>query len=102
MGFEVSEYHHKHEFLDLISAPRISAVPLLTTLELYCYCKSARFDGIRMSKDIILLSGSAPLLTRLVLWGVHVDWDQPWIASAPNLVDLEFAWHPEHLRPSLS
>ena len=46
-----------------------------------------------MSKDIILLSGSAPLLTRLVLWGVHVDWDQPWIASAPNLVDLEFDSH---------
>ena len=46
-----------------------------------------------MSKDIILLSGSAPLLTRLVLWGVHVVWDQPWIASAPNLVDLEFDSH---------
>ena len=67
------------------------------------YCKSALFDDIgRMSKDVILLSGSAPLLTRLVLWGAHVDWDQSWLASAPNLVDLEFAWHPEHLRPSLS
>ena len=102
MGFEVSEYHHKHEFFDAISALRISVAPHLTMLELYYYCKSARFNGVSMSKDIILFSGSAPLLTRFVLCGVYVDWYQTWAASAHNPVGLEFAWHPENFRPSSS
>ena len=99
----VSEYHHMYVFLNAVSDPSIPAAPQLTSLELYHHEETEEFDSFgypSMSKHLTLFGGSAPLLTRLVLWGVHVDWNQPWIASASKLTDLELAFHPEDVRPT--
>ncbi|KAF8132839.1 hypothetical protein EV363DRAFT_1430813 [Boletus edulis] len=99
----VSEYHYMYAFLSAISDPSVPAAPQLTTLELYDYEDTdnpATFQHPRMAKHLTLFAGSAPLLTKIVLWGVHVDWDQPWVASASNLTDLELAHHTEDVRPS--
>ena len=53
-----------------------------------------------MSKHLTLFGGLAPSLTRLILSGVHVDWNQPWITSASNLTYLDLAFHAEDVRPS--
>ncbi|KAG6379402.1 hypothetical protein JVT61DRAFT_11870 [Boletus reticuloceps] len=98
-----SEYHHMYAFLSAVSDHSVPAAPQLTTLELY-HDKDRRnlvaFQHPRMAKHLTLFAGSAPLLTRIVLWGVHVDWNQPWVASASNLTDLELAYHAEDVRPS--
>ncbi|KAG8214869.1 hypothetical protein J3R82DRAFT_10036 [Butyriboletus roseoflavus] len=99
----VSEYRHMHAFLSAVSDPSISAAPQLTTLELYHREEMEEFDNFgypSMSKHFILFGGSAPCLTSVVLWGVHVDWNQPWITSASKLTYLELAFHPEDVRPS--
>ncbi|KAF8423689.1 hypothetical protein L210DRAFT_954404 [Boletus edulis BED1] len=100
----VSEYYPMYMFLGAVSDPSVSAAPQLTTLELH-FCEDPEDDPDlflypNMGKHFTLFAGSAPLLTRIVLWGVHVDWDQPWIASASNLTDLELAYHAEDVRPS--
>ncbi|KAF8432674.1 hypothetical protein L210DRAFT_3557552 [Boletus edulis BED1] len=98
-----SEYHHMYEFLSAVSGHSVPAAPQLTTLELYHYedrRNPVAFQHLRMAKHLTLFAGSAPLLTKIVLWGVHVDWDQPWVASASNLTDLELAYHAEDVRPS--
>ena len=58
------------------------------------------YSSFEVSKHLTLFGGSAPLLTGLALWGVHVDWNQPWITSASNLTYLELAFHAEYDRPS--
>ncbi|KAH0832320.1 hypothetical protein J3R83DRAFT_13332 [Lanmaoa asiatica] len=99
----VSDYRHMYVFLSAVSDPSISAAPQLTTLRLYHHEEKEEFDNFgrpSISKHFILFGGSAPCLTGIVLWGVHVDWDQPWIASASKLTDLELAYHSEDVRPS--
>ena len=99
----VSEYHHMFVFLSAVSHSSISAASQLTTLQLYHHEEAEEFDNFgypTVSKHLILFGGSAPCLTSVVLWGVHVDWDQPWIASASKLIDLELAFHAEDVRPS--
>jgi len=103
MELSVSEYHHMYVFLSAVSDPSTPTAPQLETLELYHHEEMEEFDSFgyhSMSKHFTLFGGSAPSLTRLVLWGVHVDWNQPWIASASNVTDLELAFHPEDVRPS--
>ena len=102
MEISVEEYRHMYVFLSAVSDPSILAAPQLTTLELYHHEETEEFDSVDtgMSGQLPLFGGSAPLLTRLVLWGVPIDWNQPWIASASNLTDLELAFHPEDARPS--
>ncbi|KAF8431469.1 hypothetical protein L210DRAFT_3764232 [Boletus edulis BED1] len=100
----VSEYYPMYAFLGAVSDPSVSAAPQLTTLELH-FCEDPEDDPEwflypTLGKNFTLFADSAPLLTRIVLWGVHVDWDQPWIASASNLTDLELAYHAEDVRPS--
>lgn len=99
----VSEYRHMYVFLNAVSDPSISAAPQLTTLQLYHHEETEEFDNFgypSMSKHVILFGGSAPCLTSVVLWGVHVDWNQSWIASASKLTSLELEYHPEDVRPS--
>lgn len=99
----VSKYRDMHVFLSAASDPSISAAPQLTTLELYHHEEMDEFDNFgypSISKPLIIFGGSAPCLTSVVLWGVHVDWNQPWIASASKLTHLELAFHPEDVRPS--
>ncbi|KAI9464695.1 hypothetical protein HD554DRAFT_2026425 [Boletus coccyginus] len=103
MELSVSEYQHMYVFLSAASDPSTPAAPQLATLELYDHEEiedSDSFGNPSMSKHLTLFGGSAPSLTRLVLWGVHVDWNQPWIASASNLTDLVFAFHSEDVRPT--
>ncbi|KAI9464351.1 hypothetical protein HD554DRAFT_2175164 [Boletus coccyginus] len=103
MELAVLEYHHMYIFLSAVSDPSTPAAPQLETLELYHREEMEEFESFgyhSMSKHFTLFGGSAPSLTRLVLWGVHVDWNQPWIATASNLTDLELAYHPEDVRPS--
>ncbi|KAG6379301.1 hypothetical protein JVT61DRAFT_11756 [Boletus reticuloceps] len=96
----VSDYDYMKLFFSAVSDPCISTVPQLTTLGLYYRDQSDGYGDLSMSKDPTLFASWTPLLTRVVLWGVHVDWDQPWIASASGLTDLELAYHPEDIRPS--
>ncbi|KAF8432691.1 hypothetical protein L210DRAFT_3650159 [Boletus edulis BED1] len=91
-----SEYH-MYEFLSAVSGHSVPAAPQLTTLELYDYEDTDNRDTFQHPT---LFAGSAPLLTRIVLWRVHVDWDQPWVASASNLTDLALAYHAEDAHPS--
>ncbi|KAG6379286.1 hypothetical protein JVT61DRAFT_11741 [Boletus reticuloceps] len=90
------------EILSAVSDPSVPAASQLTTLELHDLQHMVLYDGLSVLKHLTLFGGSAPLLTRIVLWRVHVDWDQPWIASASNLTDLVLAYHPEAARPSLA
>lgn len=99
----VSEYHHMFVFLNAVSDPLISAASQLTTLQLYHHEETEEFDNFgypSLSRSLTLFGGVAPCLTCVVLWGVHVDWDQPWIASASKLVELELAFHAEDVRPT--
>ena len=96
MEVSVLDYHYLYVFLSAVSNPSIPVAPLLTALEFDSF--GSIYRG--MSKHLTLVAGSAPLLTSLVLCGVHVDWNQPWIASASNLIHLELAFHPDDVRPS--
>ena len=95
MEILVSDYRHLYVFLSVVSDPSVPA-PQLTVLEFDSF--GYTYPG--MLKRLALVGGSAPLLTGLVLCGVHVDWNQPWIASASNLTHLELAFHLEDLRLS--
>ncbi|KAF8441102.1 hypothetical protein L210DRAFT_3479592 [Boletus edulis BED1] len=86
-----------YAFLSAVSDHSVPAAPQLTTLELYYYEDTVNPVAFHHPT---LFAGSAPMLTRIVLWRVHVDWDQPWVASASNLTDLELAYHAEDVRPS--
>lgn len=103
MEVAVAEYRNMYVFLSAVSDPSIPPASQLKTLELYHHEEMEEFDNFGfpcMSKHFTLFGGSAPLLVKVVLWGVHVDWNQPWIASSSNLTDLELAFHPEDVRPS--
>ncbi|KAF8123287.1 hypothetical protein EV363DRAFT_1356783 [Boletus edulis] len=105
MEVTVSKEELMQELLSAVSDPSVPAASQLVILELYDLEHTVPYDGLpyfHVSKHLTLFGGSAPLLTRIVLWGVHVDWDQPWIASASNLTDLVLAYHPETARPSLA
>ncbi|KAF8133290.1 hypothetical protein EV363DRAFT_1583044 [Boletus edulis] len=103
MKVTVSDYHHMYAFLCTVSDPAVPAASRVTTLELYDNGHAQNYDIFDESglwDHFMLFGGSAPLLTRIVLCGTHVDWDQPWIASASNLRELELTYHHELLRPS--
>ncbi|KAF8133276.1 hypothetical protein EV363DRAFT_50732 [Boletus edulis] len=99
----VSEYHYMYEFLSAVSDPSVPPASRLTTFEIDHLEHTRHLDSFpypSMSKHLTLFGGLAPLLTKLTLTGGHVDWDQPWIASASNLTFLELAYHAEDVRPS--
>ena len=99
----VSYYQDMFLFLNAVSDSPLSAAPQLTMLQLYDHKGTDEFDNFpypRMSRHFTLFGGSAPCLTTITLWGVHVDWKQPWITSAPRLVELELAFHAEDVRPT--
>ncbi|KAG6379297.1 hypothetical protein JVT61DRAFT_11752 [Boletus reticuloceps] len=99
----VSEYHYVYEFLSAVSDPSVPPASRLTTLGIHNLENTKHLDSFpypSMSKHLTLFGGSAPLLTTLRLTGGHVDWDQPWIASASNLTFLKLAYHAEDVRPS--
>jgi len=100
MELSVLEYHHMYVFLSAVSD---FVAPQLEMLKLYHHESIEEFDSFgdyNMSKHLTLFGGSAPSLTRLVLSGVPVDWNQPWITSASNLTDLKLAFHLEFVCPS--
>lgn len=76
MHLTVFGYHLMYAFLRAVTA---TPAPQLTTLELYHYEAEGhlQFGYSSTLKNLTLFAGSAPLLTRIVLWGVHVDWNQP-------------------------
>ncbi|KAG9315490.1 hypothetical protein JVU11DRAFT_3103 [Chiua virens] len=105
---DVSYYAHVYAFLVAVSDPAIPAAPQLTSLELYHHEDSSErgefssFMHPKIGDHFVLFGGSAPRLTSVVLWGVHIDWDQPWIASSSTLKELQLAYHPDDVRPSWS
>lgn len=104
MHVSVSDYHLMHAFLSAVSDPSVPAAPQLKTLSLYHDEEELEAFGTfwypSMSNHYTLFGGYAPLLTKIIFWGVHVAWGQPWIASASNLTDLVLAYHTEDVRPS--
>ncbi|KIJ56354.1 hypothetical protein M422DRAFT_41075 [Sphaerobolus stellatus SS14] len=96
-----SPLHAALRFLER-EGPKMKA---LETLELYrCNAYVAeypRFTPSALAKSIPLLGGcAAPKLTRVVLAGVHVDWDASKVPLS-NLRSLELNYHPRDVRPSL-
>ncbi|KAF8125776.1 hypothetical protein EV363DRAFT_1350128 [Boletus edulis] len=97
------EYYSMYAFLSVVSDPSVPAAPQFRTLGLradYTRPDGYTIDRRNEAKHFTLFAGSAPLLTKLVLWGVHIDWNQPWIASASNLTHLLLVSHAEKVRPT--
>ncbi|KAF8431471.1 hypothetical protein L210DRAFT_3764233 [Boletus edulis BED1] len=87
---QVAKTEHMYEILDAISKARISTAPQLASIVLLCHGNmfASSKDYIK-SKRFILFGGSAPHLKTISLNGVNIDWNQPWISSASNLMTLE-------------
>ncbi|KAF8120612.1 hypothetical protein EV363DRAFT_74231 [Boletus edulis] len=105
MQVRFMEYYSMYAFLSAVSDPSVPAAPQLRTLGLRAdYTRLERYrytiDRRNKAKHFTLFAGSTPLLTKLVLWGVHIDWNQPWIASASNLTYLLLVSHAEKVRPT--
>ncbi|KIJ61105.1 hypothetical protein HYDPIDRAFT_42886 [Hydnomerulius pinastri MD-312] len=104
ISVDVASYEHMYTFLQAISDPSVPPATQLESLQLYHHEEwqeeSTAFPKPKLLKHFTLFGGSIPCLKSLALWGVHVDWSQSWLASAPNLLDLELAYHTDDVRPS--
>ncbi|KAF8432676.1 hypothetical protein L210DRAFT_3557562, partial [Boletus edulis BED1] len=96
MKVTVSDYRHMYAFLRTVSDPAVPAASRLTTLELYDHGHTQDYDVLDDSglwDHFTLFGGSAPLLTRIVLY--HPDllrpsWDEftTILRNAPSLQKL--------------
>ncbi|KAL4075137.1 hypothetical protein V8B97DRAFT_1542325 [Scleroderma yunnanense] len=102
---DVTSYEHMYTFLETISAPSIPPATQLQVLQLYHHedmetDEPFTFAKPELSTHFTPFGGFAPHLRNVALWGVHIDWSLPWLRSAPNLTDLELAFHSKDVRPS--
>jgi len=88
--------HHMMKHLD-------SPAPLLEGLDICERNYESGFDEFHefhyteLRKPLVLFSGNVPKLQRLVLDGVHVDWER---CNFGGLVDLILCYHTLDVRPS--
>ncbi|KAF8432724.1 hypothetical protein L210DRAFT_3557708, partial [Boletus edulis BED1] len=114
MKVTVSDYHHMYAFLCTVSDPAVPAASRLTTLELYDNGHAQNYDIFDESglwDHFMLFGGSAPLLTRIVLY--HQEFLRPsWgqfatiLRNAPTLQKLnvrgsgpDHSWYMESSSP---
>lgn len=96
-------YDHMYTFLKAVSDP--SAPPAIRLKELHliynwCLGSQPSLSDFKFFPHFTLFGGSVPLLRVLVLVGVHIDWNQDWLQSAPNLQRLHLSGHDMNARPS--
>ncbi|KAG6373080.1 hypothetical protein JVT61DRAFT_6679 [Boletus reticuloceps] len=75
-----------------ISKAHIPIALQLKSVMLICSLDQDMFDPSTdyiKSKRFVLFRSSAPHLKTISLMGVNIDWNQPWISSASDLVALE-------------
>ncbi|KIM55223.1 hypothetical protein SCLCIDRAFT_135157, partial [Scleroderma citrinum Foug A] len=83
-------YHYMYTFLEAVSDP---SIPPATRLEELQLGPLTPFSEPKFLDHFTLFGGIAPLLRTLVLVGVHIDWSQGWLQSAPNLQTLHLTFH---------
>lgn len=99
----VSCYHYMYTFLKTVSDPSVPPAARLQELHLV---HTSKWGAPILSEPkfldhfFTLFGGSAPLLRTLVLVGVHIDWSQGWLQSAPNLQTLHLALYDFDVCPS--
>ena len=71
-----------HQFLDIFFRTHTQIASQLTSVVLVCRDSTSYLPGGTFGL-------SAPHLNTIRLIGVAVDWNQPWISSAPNLTTLD-------------
>ncbi|KAL6302752.1 hypothetical protein BKA93DRAFT_736093 [Sparassis latifolia] len=98
----VSDYALMH--LALLEFGRAPAAPILEELLLYVYDDTDEYDTFHpeplKQQDFVLFGGSAPKLTHVALWGVHLDWARSHFLS--GLQEFELAYHAKDVRPSFA
>ncbi|KAF7797426.1 hypothetical protein EIP86_008621 [Pleurotus ostreatoroseus] len=96
----VSHYLLMHLVLETLTA--CPGAPVLETLQLYLYDEHVDDEHFHPAQyrqqDFVLLNGDVPRLTRVALWGVHLNWTKSTFLS--NLTELELAYHAMDVRPS--
>ena len=99
--FGVTCYDHMYTFLKAVSDPSVPPATRLQDLELF-YSSDVLGPQASLSEfpHLTLFGGFAPLLKIVVLMGVHIDWSQDWLRSAPNLRKLCLSCHHMNVRPS--
>ncbi|KAJ3536412.1 hypothetical protein NM688_g6841 [Phlebia brevispora] len=99
---EVMVSHYLLMQLTLETLGSCSGAPILQTLQLYFYEDSdddAQFNPPEYrEQDFVIFHGDVPRLTRVALWGVHLDWKRSTFLS--GLQEIEFAYHALDVRPS--
>ncbi|KAK7056759.1 hypothetical protein VNI00_002476 [Paramarasmius palmivorus] len=95
-----SHYDRVYPVLERLA--QCGSAPQLELLELYSHDdveQNETFEPPALKHPFVLFGSNAPKLKRLVLWGVHLDWE----ASLPffqHLVDLELTYQADDVRPS--
>lgn len=86
-----------HHTSQIDCAPKLETITLARCNAFYA-ARGQRFEPDSMVQPIPLLGGRAPLLRKVSLSGVHVDWRS---SGLHNLTELEFKYHSRNVMPSL-
>ncbi|KAF8431474.1 hypothetical protein L210DRAFT_3651156 [Boletus edulis BED1] len=90
---KVTRADDMYEILDAISEAHIPIAPQLKSVMLISSVDDFTFDPSKdyiKSKRFVLFRSSAPHLETIsLIMRVNIDWNQPWISSASDLVTLE-------------
>jgi hypothetical protein len=79
------------------------SAPLLESLELYHHEDEGeqgieKFTPADLKTPFVLFNNNLPKLKHVVLWGVHIDWNNTRFLK--NLTHLELAYHSQDVRPT--
>ncbi|KAF8908889.1 hypothetical protein CPB84DRAFT_1724676 [Gymnopilus junonius] len=97
LDFRASTYGYVHLLLS-----RLHKLPSASVLETLSICHFEDCDDYEFFSGDDMTSflpfhGIAPNLKDVVLWGVHIDWDSPFLRGLSN---LELQYHAKDVRPS--
>ncbi|KAH9480372.1 hypothetical protein JR316_0006970 [Psilocybe cubensis] len=97
LDFRASTYGYVHLFLSRLHA--LPSAPLLESFQVCHFedCEDYEFFSGDDKTAFLPFHGDAPLLKDIVLWGVHIDWDAPFLKG---LRELELSYHAKDVRPS--
>ncbi|PPQ85155.1 hypothetical protein CVT25_004162 [Psilocybe cyanescens] len=96
LDFRASTYGYVHMFLSRLHA--LPSAPLLESFQVCHFedCEDYEFFSGDDKTVFLPFHGHAPLLKDLVLWGVHIDWEAPFLSG---LRELELSYHAKDVRP---
>jgi hypothetical protein len=95
------DYTYIHTALTIFS--KAPPAPRLESLQFYHHEEeldgsAETFAPASLKTPFVLFSNEIPMLRRVVLWGVHIDWANT--KYLKNLTHLELAYHSQDVRPS--